>query len=98
MINKDDIDAARVESAEILCGPVPDEAAKSCLPSTSPCLFNIKDDPCEYYNLASKEPEVLNDLIKRLAVYNATAVTPRNKPSDPDANPDRFDGVWTSWC
>ena len=86
-----------LKSAEILCGPVPDDAPESCHPDKAPCLFNIKNDPCEYYNLADKEPDNLQYLMRRLAVHNATAVPPRNEQPDPNANPANFGGVWSSW-
>ena len=95
MITKKEIET--VESAEILCGPIPEDAENNCPPNETPCLFNIKEDPCEYYNLAKKEPEILNHLLQRLAAQNATAVPPKNLPIDPRANPDNFGGVWSSW-
>jgi len=98
LITRDDIiTGARLKSAEILCGPVPDDAADGCHPDQAPCLFNIKEDPCEYYNLAEDAPDILQDLMERLAAQNATAVPPRNKPADPNADPANFGGVWSSW-
>jgi len=38
------------------------------------CLFNITADPCEYDDLASKLPKVLQQLESRLEAYRATAV------------------------
>ena len=98
LITRDDIKTgAGLKSAEILCGPVPDDAADGCHPDQAPCLFNIKEDPCEYYNLAEDAPDILQDLMERLAAQNATAVPPRNKPADPNADPANFGGVWSSW-
>merc|ERR1712232_224651 len=38
------------------------------------CLFNIKDDPCEYANVASQHPDIVKQMVKRLADYQKTAV------------------------
>merc|ERR1719309_1851109 len=66
-------------SAEILCEqPVPVNASSSCQPELAPCLFNIKLDPCEYHNIASLHPVLVESLLMKLDAYNATAVPPRN--------------------
>ena len=50
------------------------------------CLFNIKQDPDEYINLASKMPDVLEMMQKKLKDYQKTYF-----------NPDRG-GVWPGAC
>ena len=85
-------------SAEILCEqPVPVNASTACDPEAAPCLFNIKDDPCEYHNLAGTEPDIVEMLMEKLEAHNQTAVPPKNQPRDKNADPKYFDGVWTSW-
>ena len=37
-----------------------------CTKHTSPCLFNIKEDPCEFNNIAKQHPELVNNMVKRL--------------------------------
>ena len=37
-----------------------------CTKHTSPCLFNIKEDPCEFNNIAKQHPELVNSMVKRL--------------------------------
>ena len=37
-----------------------------CTKHTSPCLFNIKEDPCEFNNIAKQHPELVNRMVKRL--------------------------------
>ncbi|KAM7341897.1 arylsulfatase B isoform 2-T2 [Cochliomyia hominivorax] len=69
----------------------------SCKPLQNPCLFNIKDDPCEKYNLAQKYSNILNALIEELNYYNSTAVPPSNLPLDPRANPSRWNYTWTNF-
>lgn len=43
-------------SSVVYCPPVPVNASSNCTPSKKPCLFHIKDDPCEFYNLADSRP------------------------------------------
>ena len=50
---------------------------------TSVCLFNIKEDPEEYHDLASSQPEILKTMQNRLAEWEKTAFNPnRGKPSE----------------
>ena len=39
-------------TATIYCPPRPKNATTNCKPTEQPCLFNIKNDPCEFYNIA----------------------------------------------
>ncbi|XP_075167273.1 arylsulfatase B [Haematobia irritans] len=68
-----------------------------CKPLEEPCLFNVKDDPCEKYNLAHKYPSILGALLEELRIINATAVPPSNKPLDPKGYPDRWGYTWTNF-
>ncbi|KAG8222731.1 hypothetical protein J437_LFUL008127 [Ladona fulva] len=68
-----------------------------CEPLRSPCLFNVKDDPCEKRNLAQRFPEKLTELLQRLDWYNSTAVPPANLPIDPRANPKLWQYTWTTF-
>ncbi|XP_077994252.1 arylsulfatase J-like [Glandiceps talaboti] len=79
------------------CGVKPSNASTNCQPAKTPCLFNIKNDPCEYNNVADKYPEILKDLLLRLDQYNMTAVPPWFPPNDPQANPNLHGGVWSPW-
>ena len=40
------------------------------------CLFNIKEDPYEYENLATKMPDILAQMQKKLQKYQATYFNP----------------------
>uniref|UniRef100_A0A3Q3NPF5 Si:dkey-174i8.1 n=1 Tax=Labrus bergylta TaxID=56723 RepID=A0A3Q3NPF5_9LABR len=66
-------------------------------PGKSVWLFNITADPYERSDLAEARPEVVKHLLIRLAKYNQTAVTARNPPDDPMADPELHGGVWTPW-
>ena len=58
------------------CGgkpPLPN-ATGYCDPDKLPCLFNVRDDPCEFFDLSSQHPDVVQRLKKRLADYQATSV------------------------
>ncbi|XP_042900784.1 arylsulfatase B isoform X2 [Parasteatoda tepidariorum] len=89
--------SGRKNVSEVICGPKPANASTNCQPTVRPCLFNIEDDPCEYYNLAAVKPEILTALLKRLSEYNSTAVPPGNKPMDPMSNPKYHSYQWTHW-
>ena len=85
-----------MKNAVVTCGPRPSETPH-CTKGSGPCLFNIEKDPCEYTNVADKEPDVLAYMFKMLARYEGGMVPPRNKPFDPLANPKYHGGVWTAW-
>ncbi|XP_076472377.1 arylsulfatase J-like [Babylonia areolata] len=62
-------------------------------------LYNIKDDPTEHVNLASKLPEVVKRMEERMETYLQQYVPPIFPPNDPDSNPDLYGGVWNpGWC
>ncbi|XP_070829769.1 arylsulfatase I-like [Chaetodon trifascialis] len=60
-------------------------------------LFNITADPCERQDLADQRPDVVQQLLARLAYYNQTAVQVYFPPDDPRANPSRHGGAWVPW-
>nr|XP_020468070.1 arylsulfatase I-like [Monopterus albus] len=60
-------------------------------------LFNITGDPYERQNLADHRPDVVQQLLARLAYYNQTAVPVYFPPDDPQANPSRHGGAWVPW-
>lgn len=38
------------------------------------CLFNLRDDPCEYHDVAKLHPQKVQELVKKLEEFQATAV------------------------
>eukprot|EP00947_MAST-08B_sp_MAST-8B-sp1_P001692 g1692.t1 len=44
--------------------------------TTQYCLFNVKDDPCEYTNVADNHPDIIKRLVARLQQLKAAAVLP----------------------
>ena len=61
------------------------------------CLYNIKDDPEERKNIATKEPEILKDMQDKLKKYQATYFNPDRGPVSPDACKmalDTYGGFW----
>lgn len=46
------------DPVKVHCGPKPANASVSCLPNQEYCLFDIEEDPCEYYNKAYILPSV----------------------------------------
>ncbi|KAK3932621.1 Arylsulfatase J [Frankliniella fusca] len=86
--------------AEVLCPEEPEVtgAGVACSPTEAPCLFNVRDDPCERVNLAASRPEVLQSLEEALRRHRRTMRAPGNVPKDPMADPALWNGTWTSWC
>ena len=69
----------------------------ACRPLEAPCLFNIRDDPCETTNLATSRPLVLHSLEESLERFKKSMVQPLNIPGDPMANPIHWNGIWVNW-
>ncbi|XP_037643525.1 arylsulfatase I-like isoform X1 [Sebastes umbrosus] len=60
-------------------------------------LFNITADPCERQDLAHQRPDVVQQLMARLAFYNQSAVQVYFPPDDPRADPSLHSGAWVPW-
>lgn len=88
------------DSAQVKCNQVNQEDQPEdtkCDPMVSPCLFNLKEDPCEMVNLANKRPVVVMNLEQALLRYNKTAIPIRNVGRDPNADPAKWNNTWTNW-
>ncbi|XP_001604760.1 arylsulfatase B [Nasonia vitripennis] len=83
-------------SASLRC-TVPESERVACHPLQSPCLFNIKEDPCEQRNLAASRAMILATLEEALLKYRVTALPPSNVPNDPKANPAFWNHTWVNW-
>ncbi|ALC42093.1 CG8646 [Drosophila busckii] len=81
-------------AATVQCAQQP---ANPCQPLHAPCLFNIRDDPCERNNLAARYPQVLQSLLTELKLQNSTAVPPANLPDDPRGAPSLWNYTWTNF-
>lgn len=91
-------DTSRMNSDPLVitCPGQPTNATSSCNEKKL-CLFNVADDPCEYFNLADSQPDTVKELLKRLDYYESTSVKPRNKPVDPKSYPKYHGGAWLPW-
>ncbi|XP_071505899.1 arylsulfatase I-like [Diadema antillarum] len=81
----------------VSCPPKPSNASENCQPLKKPCLFNIRNDPCEYYNIADWNQDILELLLIRLEEYRQTMVPPKIKDSDPNSDPKYHDHCWVPW-
>ncbi|KAK7093150.1 arylsulfatase B-like [Littorina saxatilis] len=81
----------------VQCGQKPLNASFNCVPEKSPCLFHIPSDPCEFNNVAGSNPDIVQQLLKRLDQYRSTMVAPNNKPNDPNGDPAKHGGEWRPW-
>jgi hypothetical protein len=68
-----------------------------CEPRSSPCLFNIIDDPCEMNNLAESYPEKVEYLLSGLKRYSEVMIPSIRKFSDPLCDPKNFNNTWNWW-
>ncbi len=60
-------------------------------------LFNIKDDPTEHHDLSDQNPDMVKQLLDRLAYYESTAVKCRYPKPEKQSNPKLHDGAWGPW-
>ena len=65
--------------------------------SKSVQLFNIKYDPYERVEVSELYPDIVNELLGKLAKYNATAVPVNFPPDDHRADPKLHGGFWRPW-
>ncbi|KAH7962653.1 hypothetical protein HPB52_017330 [Rhipicephalus sanguineus] len=84
-------------SAPVDCGAMNAEHHTRCNSVSTPCLFDIFSDPCEYNDIANGMPEVVYRLLARLQHYEETAVPPGNQEADELANPELQNHAWVPW-
>lgn len=82
--------------AQVRCGDLV-EGAEECVSTKSPCLFDLSNDPCERVNLASRHPDMMEDMEQTIEKYRKTALKPRNVPRDANADPALYNNTWTNW-
>lgn len=62
-------------------------------------LFNLKDDPNEYNNLAEVMPEMVQKLLARMNEYHEQLIPAKSPSADPASNPKYYGYAWTpGWC
>ncbi|XP_014227795.1 arylsulfatase B-like isoform X1 [Trichogramma pretiosum] len=83
--------------AIVRCGEPPKDQKLACDPVKAPCLFNLREDPCEQRNLAETRPMILASLEEALLRHRLTALPPSNVPNDPTANPALWNDTWVNW-
>ena len=74
-----------------------DPANNDC--TTELCLFNIRDDPCEYHNLIGEtDPQFVQFLWQKLIAFNETSVPPLTVIGvDPRSDPKLHNNTWINW-
>ena len=98
MEGENNTDPTLFKDAQIHCGPVPEHVRHCGGKGFEPCLFNVTADPCEYYDLSEKFPDIYKMMLDRLEEYHKGMVPPRRIAwTDPESNPKLHDGVWDSW-
>lgn len=45
------------------------ESSANCTEATSPCLFNVIEDPCEFNNIAEDNPTLVKTMMVRLLEF-----------------------------
>jgi len=84
-----------MRKATIVCNK--NTPVTKCNPKSSPCLFNIIDDPCEMNNLAESYPEKVEYLLSGLERYSEVMVPSIRKFSDLLCDPKNFNNTWNWW-
>eukprot|EP01083_Nonionella_stella_P157385 510957_1 len=70
----------------------------TCPFNGEPCLFNITDDPCEFYDVKASNTDVFNQAMDRLKFWYTQMVTPLstlNVEADPNDMPNNTH--WMPW-
>lgn len=70
-----------------------------CSPLKSPCLFNIKNDPCEIDNIFNDKNISIdvNIFEDRLNSYRKSSLIPGNIKPDVNADPKLYNNTWINW-
>ncbi|XP_055385575.1 arylsulfatase B-like [Condylostylus longicornis] len=105
--NKNNIDTNKIEKIRsqlsIKCNlrkKISNNSTFECEPLKAPCLFNIKSDPCEMYNLAKlpKYQGILESMKNDVEEWkNKLIPSVRQDYFDPISDPALHNGEWRWW-
>ncbi|KAG8199694.1 hypothetical protein JTE90_022143 [Oedothorax gibbosus] len=79
------------------CGKAVPLKENGCKPNEAPCLFDIIEDPCEYYNIAEQYPEITKKLQSSINKYRSLAKDPAGQPPEVAADPKLHGNAWMPW-
>ena len=98
MEGENNTDPTLFKDAQIHCGPIPDHVRHCGGKGFEPCLFNVTADPCEYFDLSEKFPDIYKMMLDRLEEYHKEMVPAKfNSTTDPRSRPKDRGGVWEPW-
>ena len=60
-------------------------------------LFDLEKDPFEMEEISNDNLDIVEEMLKMLEQFNATAVPPLWPKADPAANPELHNGFWEPW-
>lgn len=89
-----------INKNRVKCGPRPNKETNQyhCdLSKKSFCLFNIRRDPCEFYDVSDKYPFQLKKMQTLVWQYTRYMVPSLYQPTDPNCNPLYYNDTWVSW-
>ncbi|XP_065217853.1 arylsulfatase B-like isoform X2 [Planococcus citri] len=61
------------------------------------CLFNIKNDPCEFTDLSENEPNLISKFQSKMHLYRRQLVPQQKASADPDCDPRKYHDYWSPW-
>jgi len=73
------------------------ESLIACNHTTSPCLFNVIEDPCEFNNIAEENPQLLKSMMKKMLDFAQVSQAPRNCPTEKRSAPVYHGRAWVPW-
>lgn len=82
-------------SYEKLCSDDPACQDDSAWPSVR--LYDIPADPSESTNLADEYPDIVQQMLQKIASYQEEAMPWKMIPKDCDSDPALRGGVWKPW-
>lgn len=71
-----------------------------CLPRKRPCLFNIEEDPCEFYNLydsSERMKSIQYKLENKINEFRKTVVKIHVDIGNHLSNPALYNNTWVNW-
>ena len=77
----------------------PDDVTPYLMDGRKIYLFNLHDDPNEYYNIAEENLDIVEKMKARYNEYEMSMIPPDIAGETSKGNPSHFGGVWsTGWC